>query len=155
MKKIYYEKKGRRYVPIAEYDSDYIDSFPEGSHLVMCHPGGSSRRFNVDPNYAAMIAAGRVAEDAICKSILDASAMRPAKIPITEEQRRAWKALSKAFGDECTSLHSPCIRDAAEAGIKAMMVEAEKLMSNPAVKNAYEHFLLVCELTKEEKKCYT
>ena len=36
MKKIYYEKVGRRYKPVAEYDPDYLDSFPKGSHLVMC-----------------------------------------------------------------------------------------------------------------------
>jgi len=41
------------------------------------------------------------------------------------------------------------IRDCAEAGVKAMMEEADKLMSNPSVKKAYEHFQLVCELTRE------
>ena len=59
MKKIYYEKRGRRYVPIAEYDSTYLDSFTKGAHLVMCYPGGTSRRFNINPAYAPMIAAGR------------------------------------------------------------------------------------------------
>jgi len=73
MKKIYYEKKGRRYVPVAEYDSDLMDSFSKGTHLVMVYPGGSSRRYNIDPNYAAMIAAGRVAEDAISRAISYAS----------------------------------------------------------------------------------
>jgi hypothetical protein len=69
MKKIFYEKQGRRYVPEAEYDNELLDSFPKGNHLVMCYPGGSSRRFNIDPNYAAMIAAGRVAEDAVCDAM--------------------------------------------------------------------------------------
>jgi hypothetical protein len=55
MKKIYYEKRGRRYVPVAEYDNDLLDSFPKGNHLVMSYPGGTSRRFNIDPAYAAMI----------------------------------------------------------------------------------------------------
>ena len=63
MKKIYYEKVGRKYVPVAEYDSDYLDAFPKGSTLVICHPGGQSRRYNIDPDYAALIAAARVAED--------------------------------------------------------------------------------------------
>ena len=56
MKRIYYEKIGRRYRPVAEYDSDFLDSFSRGAHLVLCYPGGSSRRFNVEPNHAAMIA---------------------------------------------------------------------------------------------------
>ena len=149
MKKIFYEKVGRRYVPVAEYDSDYMDSFPKGSHLVMCYPGGSSRRFNIDPNYATMIAAGRLAEDAVCKAISKASELRPQRTLITPGQRKAWEHLAKELGDEIATLNGLCIRDCAEAGIKAMMEEADKLMTNPAVKKAYEHFMLVCELTKE------
>ena len=50
-KKIYYEKLGRRYVPVAEYDNDLLDSFTKGTHLVMSYPGGQSRCFNIDPNF--------------------------------------------------------------------------------------------------------
>jgi hypothetical protein len=148
MKKIYYEKIGRKYVPVQEYDSNFLDAFPKGSHLVMCYPGGSSRRFNIDPNYAAMIAAGRVAEDAISKAVVAASEMRPHKTPITEKQRKAWENLAKAFGDERYYIEIPSAREIAEAGVKAMSVEAEKLMSNPSVRKSYERFLLICELTK-------
>jgi hypothetical protein len=150
-KKIFYEKIGRRYVPVAEYDSTYMDSFPKGTHLVMCYPGGSSRRFNIDPNYAAMIAAGRVAEDAICKSISKASELRPQRTPITVGQKRAWEKLAKEFGDELCTLHGLSVHDCAEAGVKAMMEEADKLMSNPTVRKAYEQFLIVAELSKENK----
>jgi hypothetical protein len=151
MKKIYYEKVGRRYVPVAEYDSAYMDSFPKGNHLVMCYPGGTSRRFNVDPNYAAMIAAGRVAEDAISSAVVKASEMRPHRTPITEKQQKAWQALTKAFGDERYYIEIPSAREIAEQGIKAMMLEAEKLLAVPSVRKAYEHFLFVAELTKEEQ----
>jgi hypothetical protein len=149
MKKIYYEKVGRKYVPISEYDSIYLDSFPKGNHLVMSYPGGSSRRYNIDPAYAPMIAAGRVAEDEICKALNKASEMRPARTPITPGQQRAWKKLAKEFGDELCTLNGASIHDIAEAGVRAMQVEADKLMTNPAVKKAYEHFLLVVELTKD------
>lgn len=148
MKKIYYEKIGRKYVPVAEYDNEYLDSFPKGSHLVMCFPGGQSRRFNVDPNYAAMIAAGRVAEDAISKAISKASELRPKQTPITEGQRKAWKKLAKEFGDELCTLHGLSVHDCTDAGVKAMIEEADKLMTNPAVKKAYEQFQFICELTK-------
>ena len=149
MKKIYYEKIGRKYVPVAEYDSTYLDSFPKGSHLVMCYPGGSSRRFNIDPNYVAMIAAGRVAEDAISTAVVKASEMRPHQKPITEKQQKAWKALAKAFGDDRYYVELPSAREIAEAGVKAMMIEAEKLLENPSVRKAYERFLLVAALTKD------
>ena len=149
MKKIYYEKVGRKYVPVAEYDSTYLDSFPKGNHLVMCYPGGSSRRFNIDPNYAAMIAAGRVAEDAISTAVVKASEMRPHQKPITEKQQKAWKALAKAFGDDRYYVELPSAREIAEEGVKAMMIEAEKLLENPSVRKAYERFLLVAALTKD------
>jgi hypothetical protein len=151
MKKIYYEKVGRRYVPVAEYDSTYMDSFPKGNHLVMCYPGGTSRRFNIDPNYAAMIAAGRVAEDAISKAVVRASEMRPHNKPITEKQKKAWEALAKAFGDDRYYVEIPSAREIAEEGVKAMQEEATLLMSNPAVKKAWDRFQLVCQLTKEKE----
>jgi hypothetical protein len=149
MKKIFYEKKGRRYVPVAEYDNELLDSFPKGTHLVMSYPGGTSRRFNIDPNYAAMIAAGRVAEDAICDALRKASEMKPQRTPITEGQRKAWKKLAKEFGDELATLSLGCARDIADAGVKAQMAEAEKLLTNPSVRKAYERFMLIAELTKE------
>ena len=150
MKKIYYEKVGRKYVPVAEYDSDWMDSFHKGTHLLMVYPGGQSRRFNIDPNYAAMIAASRVAEEAIIRAMHKASELKPVRTPITEGQRKAWKKLAKEFGDELCTLNGASSHDIAEAGVKAMMAEADQLMTNPAVKKAYDHFILLCELTKEQ-----
>jgi hypothetical protein len=98
-----------------------------------------------------MIAAARVAEDVICREISKASEMRPQRTLITEGQKKAWEKLAEELGDELATLHGLCIRDCAEAGVKAMMEEADKLMTNPSVKKAYEHFQLVCELTKENQ----
>ena len=151
MKKILYEKVGRRYKPVAEYDSVVMDSFPKGNHLVMCYPGGSSRRFNIDANYAAMIAAGRVAEDAISQALVHASEMRPHNKPITEKQRKAWENLAKAFGDDRYYVEIPSAREIAEAGVKAMQVEADKLMENESVRKAYDHFMLMCKLVKDNR----
>ena len=136
---------------MAEYDSDLLDSFPRGNHLVTCYPGGSSRRYNVEPNHAAMIAAGRVAEDAICQALHKASEMRPQRTPITPGQQRAWKKLAKEFGDDLATLSLGCARDLADVGVQAMQAEANKLMSHPAVVDAWEKFMLTCELTKERK----
>lgn len=149
MKKIFYEKVGRRYIPVAEYDNDFLDSFPKGNHLVMSYPGGTSRRFNIDPNYAAMIAAGRVAEDAICDAIRKASEMRPQKTPITIGQKKAWEKLAKEFGDDLATLSVGSARDYAEAAINAQIAEADKLMKNESVRKAYDHFMLMCKLVAE------
>lgn len=149
MKKIYYEKVGRKYVPVAEYDNDLLDSFTRGTHLVQVYPGGASRRYNIDPAYAPMIAAGRVAEDAICRAISKASELRPKHTPITEGQRKAWAKLAKEMGDELCTLHGLSVHDCAEAGVKAMQAEAEKLLSKPAVRQAYDRFLFIAELSKD------
>ena len=152
VKKIYYEKVGRKYVPVAEYDSDLTDSFGKGSHLVICYPGGQSRRYNIDPDYAALIAAGRVAEDAMTQAMQKASELRPATTPITPAQQRAWKGLARAFGTELCTLNGASSYDIAQAGLKALEQEAAQLLTNEAVKAAYDQFLFVCALTKQQRK---
>ena len=151
VKKILYEKVGRRYVPVAEnYDDHY--TFPKGNHLVMCYPGGESRQYNIDPNYAALIAASRVAEDAMCRALHKASEMRPVRTPITPAQQRAWKKLAKEFGDELCTLNGASAHDIAEAGVQALQQEADKLLTNATVKAAYDQFLFVCALTRKQEK---
>jgi len=150
MKKIYYEKVGRKYVPVHEYDSDLCSALPKGTHLIMCYPGGQSTRYKIDPNYAALIAAGRVAEDALSEAIRKASELHPQKNPITPGQKKAGEKLAQEFGDDLATLQINSTRDIAEAGVKALQEEADKLMKNASVRHAYEQFLLVCELTKEQ-----
>ena len=93
-KKIFYEKVGRRYVAVQEYDEYLMDGLPYGNHMIMVYPGGQSTRYNVDPALAPMIAAGRVAEDRMCEAIRKASEMRPARTPITPGQQRAEKLMT-------------------------------------------------------------
>ena len=147
-KRILYERRGRRYVAVHEYDPVVMDSFPKGTHLVMCYPGGQSTRYNIDPNYAAMIAAGRVAEDAVSQAIVKASEMRLHNKPITDKQRKAWANLAKSFGDERYYIEIPSAREIAEAGVRAMQEEADRLMSDPRVRKAYERFLFIAALTR-------
>lgn len=149
METIFYIKKGKRYVPHSTYSSEFCDSFPKGTHLVQSYPGGSLRRFNIDPAYAPMIAAGRVAEDKISEAIMKANDLRPLTTPITPAAQRAWNKLKKELGNEAM-LTRGSAREAAEDAVKAMAAEAEKLLTNPAVRKAYDHFLLVAALTKDQ-----
>jgi hypothetical protein len=153
-KTIFYKKVGRKYEPVSEYDQTLMDAFPKGTHIVMCYPGGQSRRYNIDPALAPMIAAGRLAEDAISKTIMEKSALRvpERQQPLTPEQLEAWQHLASTFGQEKYALEWCSYREASEAGVKAMMEEAEKLMSNESVRKAYDHFMLMCELTKERNE---
>lgn len=151
-KEIFYKKVGRKYVPVYEYDQELMDAFPKGAHLVLCYPGGQSKRFNVDPAYAPMIAAGRVAEDAISRALMKASDLRPKRAPVTEGQRVAWENLVKEFGEEARCLEWPSARDACEEAVKAMSVEAERLLDHPAARKAYDNFMLVAKLVQETER---
>lgn len=156
VKKIYYEKVGRRYKPVSEYDSGLLDALPKGSHLIQVYPGGKSTRYNVDPNYAALIAAGRVCEDALSRAIMQACEIRRQQrhekgTPLTPGQKAAWEKLVEEFGPDAKQLEWPSAREIAEAGVQAMQAEAEKLMEHSAVKLAYEHFMLVCEICKRNE----
>lgn len=152
MKKLFYIKQGRRYIPISEYDQDLMSSFPKGTHIVMCYPGGQSCRYGIDPAFAPMIAAGRYAEDAIRFAIHKESEAKPKERPISKRQRAAWEELKSAFGDEFFSLTFSSTHDLAEAGVNAMQEEADKLLKHEAVKQAYDHFMFVAKLAYDENK---
>ena len=150
----YYQKVGRRYKPVREYDQKLTDSLPKGTHLIQCYPGGQSTRYNINPAYAPMIAAGRVAEDRISAVIMKATDLRrnyKMSKELTPGQLAAWNKLIEEFGEEARALEWPSAREACEEAVKAMSVEAEKLLTVPAVRKAYEHFLFVAELTKDTK----
>lgn len=151
-KKLFYIKEGRRYIPVSEYDQDLMSSFPKGTHIVMCYPGGQSCRYGIDPAFAPMIAAGRYAEDAICTAMHKESEAKPKERPITKRQRAAWEEMKASFGDEFFSLTFASTRNLAEAGVNAMQEEADKLMKHEAVKQAYDHFMFVAKLAHDENK---
>ena len=142
----FYQKQGRRYVPVSEYNSEIMDALPEGDHLISVQPGKSRRRCRVEPALAPMIAAGLYAEDAISRAIYNAMELRPQKTAMSPRQLELMTALTEEFRKEDAQWIRPCARDAAEAGVAALQAEAQRRMSHPAVRQAYEHFLTVARL---------
>jgi hypothetical protein len=137
---------------VYEYDSEMLDALPKGTHIVMSYPGGKSTRYNIDPNYAAMIAAGRIAEDAIAQSIQHSTELRPMNREMDEDLQQRWKEFIATVPEHFRFMFTHgSARDAAEAGVQAMQKEADQLMQNEAVRRAYEQFQLVCELTKRQQ----
>lgn len=148
--KVYYERVGRKYVPVREYDSDLMDSFPAGTHMVVCHPGGRSYRYNIDPAFAPMIAAGRYCEDVIAEAIMKAHEVRPYQNQVlTPEQQEAWNNLLVVMPDNGRYLEWPSAREVTDAAVRALADEALHLMENESVKLAYDHFMMMVELTKD------
>lgn len=146
-----YRKVLDEFIPVSEYSDEFSHSFPEGCHVVVCRPGLSSRKYNIDPDLAPLIAAGRYCEDEISMAIVKASEQQPTRKPVTQKQADAWRAFQKAMGDERYAVQIPSARECAEAGVKALVEEAEKLLQHEAVRNAYDHFMLMCQLVKEKK----
>jgi hypothetical protein len=156
-KELFYKKVqtgGRpRYEPVKEYDSDVLDSIPyNGTTLIHSYKNGQSRKFNIKPAIAPMVAASMVLHDSLTSIISKASEFKPRNAPITPAQRKAWDALNKSFGGSITSLDGVSVHDIAESILEAISAEAEKMLTNPSIRNAYEQFLLVATLSKDNDK---
>lgn len=156
MKTTFYKKVGRKYEPVSEYDSEFCDAIPVNTAVLTVHRSGcTSRRYDIDIAHAPLIAAGLYAEDVIASAIVKAGELRmqdkDRKRQLTDSQKTAWENLVKEFGDSAKQLEWPSAREAAEAGVRAMQVEAEKLLQNPSVRAAYDHFMFLCKLTAEGK----
>lgn len=147
---VYYKKVGRRYVPVAQYNEHIIDSFTEGAHLVVCKPGSMMRRYDIDPEHAPLIAAGIAAENAISKKIMELSQIQTVKTPLTVKQKEAWDNLRNELGQDGYLLQWPSARECATEAVAALRKEAEELLKYQSVRKAYDHFILMCKLTKEE-----
>lgn len=152
MKNVFYKKVGRKYQPVSEYDSDLLDAYPQGAHLVVTKPGSRSTQYRIDPALAPMIAAGRYAQDAMADSIRQATELRPHNHEMSEAEQIKWKQFIRTMPDEFRFMmtHGSAM-DAVDAGIKAMQAEADKMLTNPAVRKAYDNFMLICKLTKKEE----
>jgi hypothetical protein len=60
--------------------------------------------------------------------------------------------MTEVFDTDRFYIELPSAREIAEEGVKAMMQEADKLMEHDSVRKAYEHFILMCQLVKENGK---
>jgi hypothetical protein len=152
MNTVFYKKVGRRYQPVSEYDSELCDAFPQGAHLVVTKPGSRSTQYRIDPALAPMIAAGRYAQDAMADSIREATELRPLNHEMSEQEQAKWKQFIRTMPDEFRFMmtHGSAM-DAVFAGIKAMEQEADKMLTNPAIRKAYDNFMLICKLVKENE----
>ena len=123
MSKTYYEKRGRRYVAVAEYDGDMMSALPQGSHLVTVTPGCRSTVMHVDPANVAVLSVIERNRRELCRVLLKASEMRPQRAPITPKQAEAWEALRKSFGADIATLHVDNANDIIDALKDAILKE--------------------------------
>ena len=110
-----YKKVGRRYRPVAEHEE--WDSYPEGAHLVVCRPGSTMRRFDIDPDRAGLLAAAEPLRDQIRALVVELHKMRmlPTKRPLTPQQRQAWETFKGVMGQDGYLLEYPSVTEIADA----------------------------------------
>jgi len=98
-----------------------------------------------------MIAAGLLAEEAMSRAIYNAMELRPAPIRLTARQQTLMKELTESMNRQDLRWMRGSASEVAQAGVRVLQEEAENLLTNTAVRRAYEDFLIVCELTKKEQ----
>ena len=117
-----YEKRGRRYVPVAEENA--FAGIPEGWWLVHVKPGGLSSRRMLTPAHAEVEAAMRLAEDVMVEAMRrkqGASDLNPRPYRDPAKARRAWKAWADIMGDETMlCFDGVSMRDVVDAGLDAL-----------------------------------
>lgn len=147
--KKFVSKNGRvRYVPVSEYDGDLNDAFHEGTHLVVSQPGCRSRIYNVNPDYATVMAVVQRYKTDLASCIVRASEMRNKQEPLTEEQKQAWETLKQVFGSERFYVTYPSANDIIEVLNDLLIKESNKLLTNPTLKKAWDNFQLLAGLSK-------
>jgi hypothetical protein len=120
-----YEKRGRRYYPVAEYSELHSNSYPHGYYLFRVREGfteltpldarvGESR-----PEFAALAAEMK---DAMLAAMIEANKSRP-QTPetLTPEQQAAVLAFRKAMGDGLTVFRGASLQEIVEAGVTALL----------------------------------
>lgn len=114
-----YQKYGRRYVELGKYVD--LDCYEYGAHLLVVNKGCTSYLRNVEPDKAGVLAAMKIAKDAMVQAFMEASDLRPANQPvtITEEQRRLLDEL-KATGFNESIWIRESIRGIIDAGMKVL-----------------------------------
>lgn len=147
----FYKKVGRRYVPVLEHDDELLSSLEEGHHLISAIPGLRSTTHRVDPNHAPVLAVMKVAKEKMLEAMLEASKLRPQAKLLTSEQREAYQRLMDVLGDDKFYLQYDSMNDIIEAGIKTVVEDAAKLMDNETVKESWEHYAVIAELTKKNE----
>ena len=119
-----YKKVGRRYKPVAEHEE--WDSYPEGAHLVVCSPGSTMRRFNIDPDRAGLLAAAEPLREQIRALVVEQLRMRPARKLITQKQADAWHAFERAMGNDGYVVEYASVGEIADAVVDLIVGAAGK-----------------------------
>lgn len=150
MKETYYVKRGRKYIPISEYDSEIYQSIKYGTHLVVNHLGSTMYTYDVEPDHAAIIAAAKIFKEYLVKSLHHASEARPKTgntKPFTERQMEAYNKLKEELGEDTYYFEFPSLNEITSKAVDNFIEHySKKYEEYPFVKKAYDNLLLKIKL---------
>jgi hypothetical protein len=123
----YYEKRGRRYYPVAESDSRYYEIRKHGFYLEHVKPGSTSRT-PIDPKMAEVEAAMRLAYNAMIEAMharCTPTGPQTRHVPEREKAKyqKAWDAWAAIVGDVPMYFEGVSMHDVVAAGLEALRQE--------------------------------
>lgn len=136
---------------MGEYNGDWEKTMPFGCHVHVVHEGGGqSYTYRIEPAIAPLVAAAMIMRDDLVGVIREAAEYeKPKKELLTERQHAAWKEFNDAFGGSISSLRGKSIHDVANQVLSVIAKRAENMLTNDAMKEAYDQFITVATLSKE------
>ena len=121
-----YKKVGRRYVEVGEFDDEF-SHYPHGSHLVICKPGSTLTRYNIDPAHAAVDAALERVRDALAEAMREATYLTPEKRPYTKKELAGMAAYTAIVGKtQGMRFTGVCMHGVIDEAIKIIAAQAVK-----------------------------
>jgi len=99
MKETFYVKRGRKYVPVREYDNNLMCSVAEGVYVVVVSPGATSWKVAVQPERIPVIAAIQEHRDEIADKIMEVTKAEFTNKKPTKKEILAWEAYCDVLGN--------------------------------------------------------
>lgn len=146
-----YKKVGRRYVEIGTHEDAYYH-YPNGVHLVWSCPGAVLKKYNINPDDAALLAAAERMRDAMVHAMRSADRPTPSE-ELKGVQKEAWEAYKAIAGDSITlRLQGKSAYDVVDAGIQVALQAAQACKTKPLDPDmpSQEIRLAMGELTPDE-----
>jgi hypothetical protein len=114
---VLYEKVGRKYVPVSQYES--LDYLRNGTYLIIVRPGCRSVMRMVHlVRVPEVDAALKIFGEGMMRTMIKKADTPKTKEPLTPEQVKAFKAWEKAFKEP--RVWFPSLAEVAEAGLEEL-----------------------------------
>jgi len=121
-----YKKKGRRYIEIGVYENEYFH-YPIGSHLVVSEQGSTLTKFNIQPDYAPVLAALETYREAIQTAMHKATELKVTKREYTKQEQKGIDAYIKEAGLPITlAFEGVSMNDIVQAGIDVILSKVKE-----------------------------